>query len=77
MATVEAPVATEYIETEGDQQPTAPVSRQTPEYTQCASYKEAKNLAAARRRDGMPAYAVFAVALDRWCVRVSAAPDRY
>lgn len=48
-----------------------------PEYIRCASYTEAKRLAAARRREGMPAYAVQVVALDRWCVRLSAAAERY
>ena len=35
----------------------------------CGSYKEAKVLAAFRRREGTHAYAVYAVALERWCVR--------
>ena len=68
MTTVEAPVAPEHIETDGNPQAATPVSTHTREYTQCASYKEAKVLAGSRRREGTHAYAVFVVALNCWCV---------
>ena len=58
MTTVEAPVATEQIETAGGQQSATPVSNNTPEYTHCASYKEAKYLAESKRRGGMSACGV-------------------
>ena len=69
MTTAEAPVATEQIVTTGGQQPATPGSDDLSTYTQCASYKEAKPLAASRRRDGVHAYACYVVALDRWCIR--------
>ena len=39
--------------------------------TKCASYKEAKHLAAARRRshEDNAAYAVFAAGVECWCVK--------
>jgi hypothetical protein len=77
MTTVEAPIATGQIEAQGSPQPDNSGSISPAEYTQCASYKEAKYLAASRRRDGLPSYAVLVRALDRWCVRDSTAPQRY
>ncbi len=77
MATVEAPIATEHTQTVDVRQLATQVAVEPPKYTRCDSYKEAKYLAASRRRDGTHAYAVYAVALDCWCVRVSDAPQRY
>jgi hypothetical protein len=54
MEATEAPVDTEHIPSK---------------FTQCANYKEAKYLAASRRRNGTYAYAVYVVALESWCVR--------
>jgi hypothetical protein len=77
MTTVETPVAAEHIDPAGGEQPANPIPSKTPVYAQCASYKEAKYLAARRRRDGEHAYAVYVIALDRWCVRESTALQRY
>ena len=78
MTTTEAPVATPYIENDGgDPQPADQMTINLSEYTQCASYKQAKYLAASKRRDGLPAYAVRVASIDRWCVRLSTAPQRY
>lgn len=38
-------------------------------YTECGSYKEAKVLASSRQHEGTDAYAVYVIALGRWCVR--------
>lgn len=69
MTTPEVPVAPEYAETDADRQVTEPVSGNPSKYTRCASYKEAKYLAASRRRVGEDANAVFVIALDSWCIR--------
>lgn len=77
MTTVETTIATEQIEAQSSPQPNNSGSLSPSEYTPCASYKEAKYLAASRRREGLPAYAVLVRALDCWCVRDSTAPQRY
>jgi hypothetical protein len=58
------------LETEGNRQPAGSVTIEPSEYTQCGSYKEAKYLAASRRREGLPTFAVLVTALDGWCVRL-------
>jgi len=77
MTIVEASVATGRIEMEGGPQRATPVPINISEYTRCATYGEAKSLAACRRREGMPAQAVLVMSLDCWCVRESTAPQRY
>lgn len=67
MTTTEAPTATMQVETDIGQLTAIPVARS--EYTPCATYKQAKYLAASRRRDGTDAYAIYVVALECWCVR--------
>ena len=70
MTTTEAPLVIDHIA--GQQSPhpgAAAPAADAPIYTECGSYREAKGLAASRRRDGTHAYAVYVVARDRWCVR--------
>ena len=77
MTTVEAPVAPEHMETEEGPQPANPVSVNTSEYTRCASYREARDLAGRSRYEGRHGAATFHVAMNCWCVHESTAPDRH
>jgi hypothetical protein len=74
MTTTEAPAATGRIEMAGGHHPAPVGSGNSSQYTPCANYKEAKYLAASRRQGETSTSAIFVVALDCWCARVSAVP---
>ena len=69
MTTVKAPVLVDDVAEHQSPHPDAAPIANVPTHAECGSYKEAKDLASSRRRDGTYASAVFVVALDRWCVR--------
>ncbi|HEX8919531.1 MAG TPA: hypothetical protein VF898_13595 [Chloroflexota bacterium] len=70
MTTFEATALTDQTAGQQSRPPDAAThAADTSAYAVCASYREAKALAASQRHDGMHTYAVYVVALDRWCVR--------
>lgn len=76
MTTIETPVALGHIETTGDGQPVDRVAIGPSEYTPCASYQEARNLAGRLRYEGQNTRAVFHSAMNCWCVREHIADRR-
>ena len=69
MTAAEAPVLIDEIAEQQSPHAVAVPAADARIYTECGSYKEAKYVGASRRREGTFAYAVYAVALNRWCVR--------
>jgi len=70
MSLIEVPGVPQQVDTAGERRPAGPIPADPSEYTQCASYREAKNLAGSRRRERAGTFAVFIIALNCWCVRI-------